>query len=247
MKNPFLILFLFTQIFWAQASFEKANELYRKEKFAEAAAEYESILKTKQHAPELYFNLGNAYYKLNKVGPAVYNFEKALLLNPDDRDVRNNLLFAHKMMIDDVKEIPQAGFNKIISDFTSFFSFNTWAWIAVGSAVFFLMFFSGFYFSATTLYKRLFFIGMLMIALLMILSILSAVFEKNRYLNERPAIVYSGITAIKGEPRTSAPDASVLHEGTKVYVLETLENWKRVSLPDGSDGWIESKDIRELK
>ena len=247
MKNLLYIFLLITQIFWAQPAFEKGNELYRKEKYADAAIEYENILKSKKHSADLYFNLGNAYYKLNKVGPAIYNFEKALLLNPNDTDIKNNLLFAQKMMIDEVKEMPQAGFNKIVSDFTSSFSFNMWAWIAVSTAFLFLIFFGGFYFSVITLYKRLFFIGMVVLLLFIVTSTMSAIFEKNRHQNERPAIIFSGIATIKGEPKQSAPDASVVHEGTKVYVLENLDNWRRISLPDGSDGWIESKEIKELK
>ncbi len=247
MKNPFYIFLLLTQFFWAQTAFEKGNELYRKEQFAEAAAEYESILKTKQHSADLYFNLGNAYYKLNKVGPAIYNFEKALLLKPNDIDIKNNLSFAQKMMIDEVKELPQAGFNKIIADFTSAMTYNNWGWLSVGASFVFLLFFGGFYFSATTLNKRLFFIGMVVMLLILLTALLSAIFEKDRSQNERPAIVFSGIAGIKGEPKLSAPDASVVHEGTKVYILENLDNWRHVTLPDGANGWIQSKEIKELK
>ncbi len=247
MRNPFYIFLLITQIFWAQPAFEKGNELYRKEKYTEAVTEYENILKTKKHSADLYFNLGNAYYKLNKVGPAVYNYEKALLLTPNNAGIQNNLSFAHKMMIDEVKETPQVGFNKIISNFTSALTYNNWASIAVGCSFVFLLLFAGFYFSGLTLYKRSFFIGMLVISIAMIISILSAVFEKNRSQNERPAIVYTGIATIKGEPKESAPDAAVVHEGTKVYVIENLDSWKKVTLPDGTDGWIESSAIRELK
>jgi tetratricopeptide (TPR) repeat protein len=246
MKNPFYIILLATQLFFGQG-FEKGNELYRKEKYAEAAAEYEKVLHTKKESAELYFNLGNSYYKLNKVAPVIYNYEKALLLNPGDADIENNLKFAHKMMIDEVKEVPRAGFKKLIHDFTSACSYDCWAWIAVALAVTFLLAFCGYYFSGTTIYKRIFFIAMFVIALGIVLSILSAVFEKERNTNERPAIVFSGIASVKSEPKSSAADASVLHEGTKVYVLETLDNWKRVTLPDGSNGWMESEAIKEIK
>ncbi|HLA55977.1 MAG TPA: tetratricopeptide repeat protein [Flavobacterium sp.] len=247
MKKLVYLFLLATQIFWAQSGFEKGNELYRKEKYEDAVTEYESILKTKKQSAELYFNLGNAYYKLNKVAPAVYNFEKALLLSPNDADIQNNLKFAHKMMIDEVKEMPKLGFRKSIQDFTSTFDYNAWAWISVGMAFLFLLFFCGYYFSGVAIYKRIFFIGMFIIALLLVLSILSAVFEKRRDQMERPAIVFAGIASVKSEPKESSADAFTLHEGTKVYVLEVLDNWKRVQLQDGSDGWIEAKDIKELK
>ncbi|HEY0092423.1 MAG TPA: tetratricopeptide repeat protein, partial [Flavobacterium sp.] len=81
MKHALFILLLICQFAVGQSAFEKGNELYRKEQYESAVAAYESVLKTNKHSAELYFNLGNAYYKLNRVAPAIYNFEKALLLN----------------------------------------------------------------------------------------------------------------------------------------------------------------------
>lgn len=248
MKRLFYIVLLLSgQAIFAQSGFEKGNELYRKEKYAEAAQMYENVLKTKKHSAELYFNLGNSYYKLNKVAPAVYNYEKALLLDPGDKEIENNLRFAHKMMVDEVKEVPKVGFRKMIADFTSTFSYDTWAWIAVSFAIGFLLFFCGYYFSATTLLKRIFFLGMFVIAFGIIISILSAIFEKDRMASERPAIIFAAIVSVKSEPKASATDAIVLHEGTKVNVLETLDNWVKVELPDGSDGWLENSAIKEVK
>jgi tetratricopeptide (TPR) repeat protein len=247
MRNLFYIILLCTSLLSAQNGFERGNELYRKEKYAEAVTAYESVLKTKQHSAELYFNLGNAYYKLNKIAPAIYNYEKALLLSPGDRDIENNLKFAHKMMIDEVKEVPKVGFKKMIGDITSGLSYNGWAWLAVSCAISFLVFFCGYYFSSTALLKRIFFVGMIALALIILLSIIAAIFEKDRYKSERPAIVFATSAPVKSEPKPGASDAIVLHEGTKVYVLESLENWRRVELPDGSDGWMESSAIKEVK
>lgn len=246
MRTFFIFLFA-SQFLFAQTGFEKGNELYRNEKYAEAVTQYENVLKTKKHSAELYFNLGNAYYKLNKVAPAIYNYEKALLLNPDDAEIQNNLRFAHKMMIDEVKEVPKVGFRKMIADVTSTLNYDAWAWTAVILSILFLLFFCGYYFSAITLHKRIFFIGMFVLAFAIVICILSAIFEKDRYKNERPAIVFSGIATVKSEPKNSGADATVLHEGTKVYVLEELENWKKIELPDGSEGWIENTNIKEIK
>jgi tetratricopeptide (TPR) repeat protein len=247
MRKLLYILLLTTQLIWSQSDFEKGNDFYRKEQYEKAAQAYENVLKSKKHSAELYFNLANAYYKLNKVGPAVYNYEKALLLNPEDADIKNNLVFAHKMMIDEVVEMPKVGFDKLITDFTSIFSYDAWARIAVALAFVFLVFFCGYYFSAFAFYKRIFFIAMLIGAILIVIAIFAAIFEKDRYLSERPAIVFSGIASVKSEPKTASADALTLHEGTKVYVLEELDSWKKIQLPDGNDGWIETSAIRELK
>ena len=131
MKKLLIVFLLTTQFFFAQSSFEKGNDLYQKGKYEQAISAYQSVLASKNHSSELYFNLGNCYYKLNKVAPAIYNYEKALVLNPDDAEITNNLKFAQKLQIDEIKVIPQVGFSKMVHDFTSIFHYNTWAWISV--------------------------------------------------------------------------------------------------------------------
>ena len=247
MKKIFFILLLTTQILFAQTGFEKGNSLYQKGNYNEAITAYESVLSTKKQSAELYFNLGNCYYKLNKVAPAIYNYEKALVLNPNDCEIQNNLKFAQKLQIDEIKEVPKVGFGKLIRDFTATFHYDTWAWIAVSFATLFLLFFIGYYFSQTTLSKRIFFLGMFVLLLLILISVLSAIFEKSHYENERPAIVFAEVVSVKSEPKTSGSDVLVLHEGTKVFVLETLDTWKKIQLTDGTEGWIENSAIKEVK
>src|SRR4051794_9236353 len=107
MKNIIYIFLLMSQVFFAQSKFEEGNDLYQNNKFKEAVQVYESIIKEdKQQSAELYFNLGNCYYKLNKIAPSIYNYEKALVLKPDDATTLNNLKFAKKRTIDEIKEVP---------------------------------------------------------------------------------------------------------------------------------------------
>ena len=247
MKNLLYIIVLTTQVFFAQNGFENGNALYQKGKYQEAITAYESVFRTKKQSAELYFNIGNCYYKLNKVAPAIYNYEKALLLNPNDAEIQNNLKFAQKLQIDDIKTIEKVGFNKLIQDFTNTFHYNTWGGITVGFSILFLLFFVGYYFSQITVSKRLFFFGMFFVMLLLLVSISSAIFEKNQYNNDQPAIVFSEIVSVKSEPKNGATDAFVIHEGTKVYVIESLDNWDKIQLTDGNEGWIENSAIKRLK
>lgn len=247
MKKIVFIFLLSTQFFFAQNGFEIGNALYQKGNYDGAITAYESILTTHKQSAELYFNIGNCYYKLNKVAPAIYNYEKALVLNPNDKELKNNLKFAQKLQIDEIKEVPKVGFSKLIRDFTATFHYDSWAWISVSFAVLFLLFFVGYYFSRTTLSKRIFFFGMFLVIFLIVISVLAALFEKNHYDNERPAIVFAEITSMKSEPKASSSDVLVLHEGTKVFVLETLNDWKKVQLTDETEGWIESSAIKEVK
>jgi hypothetical protein len=247
MKNILYILLLSTQVFFAQNGFEKGNAYYEKGQYADAVAAYESVLNDKQHSSEVYFNLGNAYYKLNKVAPSIYNYEKALVLNPSDKESLNNLKFAQKRTIDEIKVIPKVGFAKLVRDFTGIYHYNTWAWISVGLAVGFLLFFIGYYFSQSTGSKQIFFFGMFVAVFLILISISSAIFEKSHFDTEKPAIVFAEMTDVKSEPRNGGKPLFVLHEGTKVFVFESIGEWKKIQLTDGTEGWIESSAIKEVK
>lgn len=247
MKNVFYILLLFTQIFWAQDNFEAGNKLYRQDKFEEAVKAYENVLKTKKHSAELYFNLGNAYYKLNKTAPAIYNYEKALLLNPGYSEAKNNLQFAQNMTIDEIKPVQEVGFGKVIHDFTSSHTYDSWAKIAIGFSVIFLLFFIGYYFSAATMLKRIFFVGLFVAFVGLIVSVASAIAEKTRYENDKPAIIFADTIGVKNEPKENADDAFILHEGTKVQVIEVLDNWRKIQLADEKEGWISKEALKEIK
>lgn len=247
MKKIVYILLLSTQFFFAQTGFEKGNSLYQKGKYDLAISEYKSILVGKNHSAELYFNLGNCYYKLNKVAPAIYYYEKALVLNPNDVETVNNLKFAQKLQIDEIKVIPKVGFSKLIQNVTSTFHYNTWAWISVGFSTLFLLFFMGYYFSQTTVLKRTFFFGMFVILSLLLISVSASIFEKNHFENEKPAIVFAEMVLVKSEPQKASSTVVTIHEGTKVFILETVGVWKKIQLTDATEGWIESSAIKEVK
>ena len=246
MKINILILFFISQVILAQSAFEKGNQLYKKENYSEAITSYESILSSGNHSAELYFNLGNCYYKLHKVALSVYNYEKALQLNPNDDEIKTNLDFARKMTIDDIKVIPKVGFNKLIDDFTSIYNYNTWAKLTVLFAFIFLCFFAGYYLSGTTFKKRIFFIGMFVVLLFITVSMSSGIYEKNRFDSEKQAIIFSESVSVKGEPKASSPETILLHEGTKVFIIESIANWKKIQLTDETIGWISEDAIKEL-
>lgn len=250
MKHLFIVvLFLSISAFAddVSASFAEGNSYYKKGNYQAAITSYESILADGQQSSELYFNLGNSYYKLHQVAPAIYNLEKALLLNPENAAAKTNLEYAKKLRIDDIKEVPKVGFSKLIQDFTSSYSYDTWGWIAIGLAFGFLVFFLGYFFSDKAIVKRTFFTGMFMLLIGIFATLFAAFFEKSHAEKDRPAVVFAALTLLKNEPKISGKTIFTLHEGSKVYVLETKENWKKVALTDETVGWIESSSIKELK
>jgi tetratricopeptide (TPR) repeat protein len=252
MKNIVYIIILVSNFIFAQNEanqlFDEANDLYKKEKYTEAVDKYESILTIgKYESSELYFNLGNCYYKLGKVAPSIYNYEKALLLKPEDRDIKTNLIFAQKTAIDDISIVPNVGFSNFIYKISLWFHYDVWAWITVGFSMLFLISFVFYYFSGRTIIKRTFFLGMFVFIGCMVIALTFAFLQKRFERTIRPAIVFEEVTNLKSEAKNSSKSLKVLHEGTKVYVKETLDNWKRVELTDKTEGWIKKDAIIELK
>ena len=247
MKNILYIFLLFTQVFWAQSAFDKGNELYKNDKFSEAIKEYESILRTQNHSAEVYFNLGNSYYKLNQVAPSIYNYEKALQLNPGYEEAKNNLKFAQNMTIDEIKPVEKIGYGRTIENFTSMHTYDEWAKITVGFSIVFLLFFIAYYFSSKTLLKRIFFVGMFLILIGLIISVSCAISEKSRFDNDKPAIIFAERIEVKSEPKETSNEAFILHEGTKVQVIEAKKDWRKIQLADERIGWVNKEALKEIK
>jgi tetratricopeptide (TPR) repeat protein len=249
MKKLFYILSLLflTQGIFAQSAFEKGNALYQKGDFKGAAEAYNSIIQNNEQSAEVYFNLGNTYYKLNELAPSILNYEKALLIDPGNEDVAINLSIARKLIIDDVRPAPQTGFKQALFNVTGNYHYNTWAWVAVSFAGLCLVLFLGYYLSGTTLLKRIFFTGMFASVLCLVVSVLSAMFVKTEVNNQHPAIVFAEVASVKPSPSPKEKDAFVLHEGIKVDVLQTKDGYKKIKLADNSIGWIEADAIREVK
>jgi tetratricopeptide (TPR) repeat protein len=249
MKQIFYILIsLFSLGLFAQnqSLFEQGNQLYNDGKYAQAIDKYKAILETENHSAELYFNLANAHYKLNHIAPSIYYYEKALKLSPKDQDIKNNLAFANNMTIDDIEVIPNAGFSKLIRNITDIMSFDSWAKLAVASVIMFVLIFLIYYFTYSTFKKRLAFITSNLFLFLAAISVAIAFHNYNLNKKDKPAIIFSQETVIKSEPNNRSQELFRLHEGTKVQIIDTINQWKEIKLTDGKTGWIESEDIKAL-
>ncbi len=249
MKKVFYIisfLLSLTAFSQNQASFEKANALYNEGKYAEAIDTYNTILDTKNHSADLYFNLANAHYKLNNIAPSIYFYEKALQLAPNDNDIKNNLSFAQNMTIDAIDVIPDAGFSKLLKSITNAISFDNWARIAVGLVFCFVVLFLVYYFAYLTVYKRLTFMGSVLSLILLCISLTFAFHKYNIDKKDNPAIIFAQESKVRSDPNSKSEESFRLHEGTKIQVLESYNNWKKIKLSDGKMGWVKSEDIKLL-
>lgn len=227
--------------------FEEANTLYNDGKYSEAIDKYELILDSGQHSAELYFNLANANYKLNNIAPSIYYYEKALRLSPNDSEIQNNLAFAQNMTIDAIDKVPQVGFSKIISTIVNTFRTDVWAKIAIGGVLLFVLLFLVYHFTYTTSKKRIAFVLSIVGLLLTCFSLTMAFQKQHIDKNDNPAIVFAQESRVKTEANKLSEEVFRLHEGTKVQVIETYNDWNKIQLSDNSAGWIPSEDIKLLK
>ena len=226
--------------------FGQGNDLYNEGKYAEAIDAYQQILDHNKHSAELYFNMGNAHYKLNNIGPSIFYFEKALQLKPHDKEIKNNLSFAQNMTIDAVGTVPEVGFSRLFNNVVNRFSYNTWAIIGVSGVFVFVILFLIYRFAYVSSQKRMAF-GSSALSLTIALFSVFMAFQKQRLdRKDQPAIVYVQESRVKTEPNRRSEEAFRLHEGTKVQIIDTLDDWHKIKLSDGSVGWLVSEEIRPL-
>jgi len=246
MKNLAYILLFLTQALFAQDAFDSGNEQFRQGQYPQAAATYEGIIKGGQESAELYFNLGNAYFKQEKIAPAIYNYEKALLLDPGNKDIEINLGYARERITDNIETVAQPGLGGSMSGLSGMYHYDSWGWIAIVCSFFTLALFAGYYITKKTALKRSFFAGMAVMAVMLLLSLIAGFYARSVVDDEHPAIVFSDMVQVKAQPSAQGDDTFLLHAGIKVYVLETKEQWQKVRMPDASEGWVPSEAIRQL-
>ena len=226
--------------------FQEGNELYNNGKYSEAIDKYQAILDNGEHSAELYFNLGNAHYKLSHIAPSIYYYEKALQLAPNDKDIKNNLAFANNMTIDAIEKVPELGISKFFKQAVNVLSFDNWAMLSSLFMIFFVILFLVYYFTKQTTSKRLYFLSSLASFFFTLVFLLFAFKKYSIDQKNKPAIVFAQESIIRTDPNLSGSEAFKLHEGTKVQVLDTINNWKKIKISDGKVGWIISDDIRQL-
>lgn len=230
----------------AEELFDNGNNLYKEAKYQEAINQHLSIDSLGVHSADVYFNLGNSYYKLNQVAPAIYYFEKALKINSNHSEAKANLVFANRMKLDVVDALPENGFAKMFKGIIQKFPFNTWAWIAVTFAFLTAILFFFYHFSFSSKQKIIYFNVCILSFLMMNFSIASA--YKSYGYNEETVhgIIFQQKVEVRNGPTLNSENIFQLHEGTKVEILDTVDDWKKIKLADGKTGWMPSVSLKEI-
>ena len=243
-----LICLAIATIGWGQDqdNFDKATTLYQKGDYTQAAAVYSSILKSGKESSALYYNLGNTYYKLNNVPESIYYYEKALQLDPENTDAKNNLIFANQMKIDAITPLPKTWVRQLSDGIVGLFSAHTWAVLSIIGVFAFVLSFLLYYFVERTALKRTFFSLMLVFLFFAIGSYTLAHFCHKQVSQTQYAILFDKTVRVFSDANAYSSEVMQLHEGTKVEIIEDAKDWVKIRLVNGKTGWTKVSSLRKL-
>ena len=242
------ILFLFCLVRVNAADpgveFSKGNELYQKGKYEDAAKIFEAILLSGNESEEVYYNLGNAYYKQNKLPQAILNYERALRLAPGNDDIRFNIRVTNARIVDKIEPMPEIFYVRWAKGLKALFSSDGWGrtsilllLMAIAAGIFYLLS------DGLGSVRKL---GLYFSILALVGCLISLAFGYNEFqqLKEaKAAIVFVPTLNVKSSPSENGTNIFVVHEGTKVELEDRVGNWVKIRLADGNLGWVPEVDV----
>ena len=245
-----MVLIFAVSLFSVTTSFAvtkvEADSAYARGEFQQAIKDYEALLKQGASA-DLYYNLGNAYYRTENITRAVLNYERALLLSPGDRDIRFNLQIAQSKTIDKIVPESEMFFFTWYKTLVNLMSVDGWARTSLVSLALVIILLLVYLFSDRIWLRKIGFFGGVVLLLLFVMSNVFAWQQKQNLLFRKGAIVITPSVTVKSTPANNGTDLFVLHEGTKVMITDSsMKGWKEIRIADGKEGWIESSQLEEI-
>ena len=228
------------------AAFEKGNVYYSKGNYQGALNAYKALLNEGYESAPLYYNIGNAYYKLGEIPSALLYYEKAHKLAPGDDDINFNIRFTNLKTTDKIDEVPEfflANWWKkiILSVSISTLSVFSVLFVLLASAALIFYFFA----QSVTLKKTSFYISVTVFTFGLLTLFISG--RQSAYFNgHKQAIIFTSSASVKNGPVSSSGTLFVLHEGTKLNVLDSNNGWLKIRLANGNEGWIKAADVQEI-
>ena len=226
-----------------QIQFEHANQLYRNGDYQNAAIAYENINRNGYSTADLYFNLANAYFKLDNIANSILYYERAKMLSPNDEDIIYNLKIANLKVVDKIEPIPRLFFIEWWTSIGRIFSSNSWALITTIALWLGIICFSLFRISRSPIFRRIIFFGGVFILFIFSLSLVFGVQQNQIEKSENMGIIFSSSVNVKSSPDLNGTDLFILHEGVKVEILDRVEKWRKIKLADGKIGWLPDETI----
>ena len=241
-----LTVMLLTSLSASAITKQNADAEYQKGNYQQAIKDYEDLLSNGVSA-EIYYNLGNAYYRTDNITKAVLAYERAHLLSPGDEDINFNLQFARSKTIDKITPVSEMFFFTWYKSLVNFTSVDCWAKSAIISIILALVLVLVYLFGPHIILRKIGFFGGIALFVVFLLCNLFAYQQKEELVNRKGAIVIAPAVNVKKTPSKTSSDEFVIHEGTRVDITDkTMSGWRGIHLADGRDGWIETKQLEEI-
>jgi len=224
----------------------KANKAYTDGFYANAVELYKSVIAAGYESPDLYYNLGNACFKQNDFASSILYYEKARKLDPGNEDVNFNLRIANTKITDKIEPIPELFYKRWYKKLIESFSVNNWS--KLGLVCLFLGLVAIlFYFISKLLFMRKagFWLGIIFV-LLSLFSFLFAWQGYDEIMHRKEAIIFSPTVTIKSSPDEKSIDLFVLHEGSKVELIDNIGTWYEIRIANGSVGWLSASSVEKI-
>lgn len=222
----------------------QADSAYINNDYVGAIAIYENLINSEVESSDVYYNLGNSYYKTDNIAKAILNYEKALLLNPGDEDIRFNLELAQSKTIDKVTPMSEIFLVTWVKAITNILSEKGWSRVGIASFILIILSLCLYFFGKRIIFKKIGFITSICMLFLCIIANIFASTQKEKLLKHEYAIIMTPSITIKSTPNEKGTDLFILHEGRKVKIKDnTMKEWKEIQLEDGNAGWIPAGSI----
>ncbi len=229
-----------------RAVIDSANAAYTDGEYREALLLYDSVYQMGYESSALYYNLGNSYFKTDDIANAILFYERALKLAPRDEDIKGNLEMARQLTLDKIDKVPVLFYERWWNNLRNLFTMDGWAYIFVISFVAFLILLAVFLLSKAIGLKKISFYSAMVVFLVAALSLIFAIKQENHLIKASDAIVFKPSVTVKASPDEESVNLFVIHEGTKVYILDKLGDWYEVRIDNGSVGWIPKETVEVI-
>ncbi|MDH8701696.1 tetratricopeptide (TPR) repeat protein [Dysgonomonadaceae bacterium PH5-43] len=230
----------------AESLVDKGNEAYSAGKYEEAVQLYRDAINQNGESAIVYYNLGNAYYRLNSVALSIISYERALLLDPSNKDIKFNLEIAKLKTVDKIESVDEFFFTEWLTSIRNLRSTDQWSVIAIISFLLLIVCLFLFFFSRKIVLKKIGFFSAIVLIIVCVSANVFAYNQKKTLVDRNTAVIFAPTITIKSSPDNSGTDLFILHEGTKVEVKSKLGEWSEIETSDGNVGWIPTKEIEVI-